>query len=181
MLHIGIKMSLKFTAISVSLCYIASLIFGLFNFFRYDWITFGSQSYGVLSLDPIVPFSYRAWEYIEFFPSMIFMDVSLAFSLGAFLFCVLATITVYKGKSLDKESEEHYPTSVVVLFSISVLCYVIGLAIWTHEICNGSFSKEHFSGEHCSYFAGWISTLFLLLCTIGSCFWRKFVLGKIIS
>ena len=47
------------------------------------------------------------------------------------------------------------------IFNITVLCNVIGLAIWTHEICNGSFSKEHFSGEHCSnfnwnfsYFAG---------------------------
>ena len=67
------------------------------------------------------------------------MDVSLAFSLGAFLFCVLATITVYKGKSLDKESEEHYPTSVVVLFSISGLLFEIYQTI----IYNSNYFKGY--------------------------------------
>jgi len=180
MVHINIKLSLMSTAISVFLCYIVSLIFGLLNLLRADWITFGSQSYGVLSLDPqwiIVP------KYIEYSPPPLFM-CSFAFpsSFIGCLLCVWETKKVIKGKSLDKKSQEHCPTFAVVLFSIAVLCNVIGLAIWTHEICNGSFSKEHFSGEHCSnfnwnfsYFAGWISTVFLLFCTICSCCWRQFV------
>jgi len=191
MMHISIKMSLRSTTISISLCYIISLIFGLFNFLQGDWITFGTESYGMLSLDHITgPF----WEWgvtTEFLPSVIFIYLALAFSFVACVFCVEETIKVTKGKSQDKKSHignsqdkksrEQLPT-FPVYFSISVLCYVIGLAIWTHEICNRSFSKEHFSGEHCSnfnwnfsYFAGWISTVFLLFCTICSCCWRQFV------
>jgi len=182
-MHISIKMSLMSTAISVSLCFIISLIFGLFNYFRADWITFGSQSYGVQSLEDhwiIVP------EY-EYSPSTLFISASLGFSFDACLFCVCETIAVTKRKFQNKNSQEQFAffcfsTFIVVVFFISVICNVIGLAIWTHEICNGSFSKEHFSGEHCSnfnwnfsYFAGWISTVFLLFCTICSCCWRQFV------
>jgi len=176
MTHISIKMSLMSTAISVSLCYIISLIFGWFNYIRSDWITFGTESYGVFSLDLIV------WKYFAFSPSSLFLCLSFGFSFDACFVCVWETIKVYKGKSQDKKSQEHSSTFPAVFFSLSVLCNVIGLAIWTHEICNRSFAKEHFSGEHCSnfnwnfsYFAGWISTVFLLFCTICSCCWRQFV------
>merc|ERR1719427_2333453 len=185
-------MDFKATAVSVLFSYILSLIFGLFNLARLDWITFGTQYYGVLSMDPIIPFSYRFWEYTEFLPSTFMMIWAVELQvLGLFVF-IRTTMAISKGNYLkskeQREKTQEYAVLTVFCFFISVLCNVIGLSIWTYEICNGSFSKEHFSGEHCSnfnwnfsYFAGWISTLFLLFCTIGSFFWRKFVLEKIIS
>merc|ERR1712096_131341 len=179
-------MDFKGTSVSVLLCYILSLIFGVINLIRLDWITFGTQSYGVFSMDPTVPFSYRFWEYSEFLPSIFWMYMSRVLQfLGIFNF-TRTTMAISKGNYLNSKEQRQKTQNnaqfTVFYFFISALCNVIGLAIWTYEICIGSFSKEHFSGEHCSifnwnfsYFAGWISTVLLLFFTIGCFRIRKFV------
>merc|ERR1712168_1029582 len=123
---------------------------------------------------------------MEFFPSNAFMEWSVVGPVVG-LFCFIrTTIAIYKGnyQNSKKQREKTQKNADFAVFSFifSVLSNVIGLAIWTHEICNGSFSKEHFNGEHCSnfnwnfsYFAGWISTVFLVFCTIGSCLMNRFI------
>merc|ERR1712096_47492 len=178
----GTHMSFKNTVISIFLCYLVSLIFGLFNLFQHDWVTFRSENCGLLETYRTVPLSWDMMDIMDnlaFIPSTILMCASLSFGLFGFGTFVWTTVAI-SGKRNPKPQEE--ATFAVFWFLSSALFNVIGQAVWTYEICSGKFAKEYFSDEHCSnfnwnfsYFAGWIATVFLSFCTIGSFVMRRFV------